>query len=214
MRDIAACQIRRERRLLRQHLHHRLLQHRRQAARCRDHIEIGKQRRERLLLRGRGLGRKRHCDPLQRRQGIAGRRHRDLRRVRDRVDGGGRVWSRGDRRIRRDTNWIVCRRRTGILRHHRKPHRAIGCLRYRQLQILPRRQRHLRHHVDRQPGDRDLHQVFGNLEHLRVDHRAGLQHNAGGGAAGGLRGNDGKVWVDGQRHGPNASARRVNLSLT
>ena len=80
---------------------------------------------------------------------------------------------------------------------HREPDTVLR-LRYRQLQGLAGLQRNFRQHVDRNAGDRNPHQIVGeNLQHLRVDHASRLQHEIGRRALGG---NHRKDRGDGNRH--------------
>ena len=69
--DVAAAQLLIKAGALRQHLHHGLLQFRRQRIRRSHGVQICKQRRKTLLLRGRALGRRRDRHSLERRQLIS-----------------------------------------------------------------------------------------------------------------------------------------------
>jgi hypothetical protein len=187
--DVAAGQILIEAGLLRQYLHHRLLQFWRQAAGRGGDAEICKQWRLASLLCGRTLRRHGNCHLLKRRQFNPGRRRSTKRRssrgIGDRI-GRQRYGVRG----RAD-------RRASALSDNREPDTVRG-LRYRKLQDLADLQRNFRENIDRKTRYRDPHQIVGEkLEHLGIDHTSRLQHEFGRCALGG---NHRKDRIDGDRH--------------
>ena len=146
--DIAAGEILVKAGLLRQYLRHCLLQRRRQAVRCQRRSEIGKQRRQAALLRGGVSRRHGNRDALQRGQRIVGRRAR---------------WRMGsllsiDRRVCAAAAFGIAPAATP---RPARPPRA-GC---RLPSATPQAAGSVpasaqsREHVDREAGDRDLHQI-------------------------------------------------------